>query len=115
MQWYLAKIVFQIICGRGAHTPQFDEQLRIIQGCNEEEAFHKATSIGNMEQDVFYNREQQLVQWKFINISELYAIAFMDGAEVASKIDEVDNAAAHINFIHFKAGQIQSKSLQKAG
>jgi hypothetical protein len=29
MQWYLAKLVFQIICGDGNHRPQFDEQLRL--------------------------------------------------------------------------------------
>jgi len=27
MNWYLAKLVFRIICGDGDHTPQFDEQL----------------------------------------------------------------------------------------
>ncbi|MEP7129294.1 MAG: DUF4288 domain-containing protein, partial [Chitinophagales bacterium] len=29
MNWYLAKIVFRIICGDGLHQPQFDEQLRL--------------------------------------------------------------------------------------
>ncbi len=27
MKWYLAKLVFRIICGEGNHTPQFDEQF----------------------------------------------------------------------------------------
>ena len=31
MKWYLAKIVYRIICGEGNHTPQFDEQLRLIK------------------------------------------------------------------------------------
>ena len=31
MNWYLAKIVYRIICGQGNHTAQFDEQLRLIQ------------------------------------------------------------------------------------
>ena len=31
MNWYLAKIVYRIICGDGNHTAQFDEQLRLVQ------------------------------------------------------------------------------------
>ncbi|RYY10197.1 MAG: DUF4288 domain-containing protein, partial [Chitinophagaceae bacterium] len=27
MNWYLAKLIFRIVCGQGNHTPQFDEQL----------------------------------------------------------------------------------------
>ena len=30
MKWYLAKLIYRIICGDGTHTPQFDEQLRLI-------------------------------------------------------------------------------------
>ncbi|HEV3251858.1 MAG TPA: DUF4288 domain-containing protein, partial [Puia sp.] len=45
MNWYLAKIVFRIICGEGQHIPQFDEQLRLIEAGNEVEAFEKATNI----------------------------------------------------------------------
>ena len=45
MNWYMAKIVFRIICGEGHHTPQFDEQLRLIGATNEEEAFEKAKAI----------------------------------------------------------------------
>ena len=41
MNWYIAKIVFRIITGDGNHMPQFDEQLRLINANNEEEAFEK--------------------------------------------------------------------------
>jgi hypothetical protein len=58
MNWYLSKIIFRIICGEGQHTPQFDEQLRLIAAANEEEAFDKAMAIGQREQDGFYNHEQ---------------------------------------------------------
>jgi hypothetical protein len=42
MNWYLTKIVFQIICGDGDHTPQFDEQLRLISASSKEAAISKA-------------------------------------------------------------------------
>ena len=46
MNWYLTKLVFRIICGEGHHTPQFDEQLRLVSATDECEAFEKAMAIG---------------------------------------------------------------------
>ena len=83
MNWYLTKIVYRIICGQGNHTAQFDEQLRLIQAASHEEAFEKATSLGEKEEDKFYNEDQKLVQWKFINVAELYKLSgLLDGAGV---------------------------------
>ena len=114
MNWYLAKIVFRIICGQGRHTPQFDEQLRLIEAANEREAFEKANYIGLQEQDEFYNQEQKLVQWKFINIAELYKLSgLMDGAELYSRIQETDNADLYIELTNKKAAHIRSNSTHK--
>lgn len=46
MNWYLAKMVFRILCGDGNHRAQFDEQLRLISAVSREEAFHKALEWG---------------------------------------------------------------------
>lgn len=110
MNWYLAKIIYQIVCGNGDHTPQFDEQLRLVGAASEEEAFSKATSIGKNEQEVFYNQRQQLVKWVFVNVSELYQLNLVDGAELFSKITEQDHADSYINLVHQKAKQIQNRS-----
>lgn len=108
MNWYLSKIVFRIICGEGHHTPQFDEQLRLIQADNEEQAFGKALLIGEKEQEGFYNQDQQLVQWTFINVAELYKISgLLDGAEVYSRIQETDDPDRYIEFTHKRAAHIQ--------
>jgi hypothetical protein len=108
MNWYLSKIIFRIVCGEGKHTPQFDEQLRLIEANNEEEAFEKAYYIGEKEQDRFYNHEHQLVQWKFINVAELYKLSgLMDGAEVYSTIRENDDPDHYIDLIHKKAAHIR--------
>ena len=107
MNWYLAKIVFRIICGEGEHTPQFDEQLSLVAANNKEEAFQKAQEMGQQEEDTFYNRKEQLVQWQFINISELYRLSeLIDGAELYSRIEEKDNAEAYIYTINQKAENI---------
>lgn len=111
MKWFLAKIVFRIICGDGDHTPQFDEQLRLIEALDETDAFSKAYSLGAKEQDTFLNEKQKLVQWQFINVSELYKLSeLIDGAELYSYIQETHNAEAYISTLHKKAAHIQHKN-----
>jgi hypothetical protein len=111
MNWYLAKMVFRIICGEGEHTPQFDEQLRLVAAGSKDEAFRKAREMGLQEEETFYNRKEQLVQWQFINISELHRLSeLIDGAELYSRIEEKDNAEAYIYTINQKAGNIESRA-----
>lgn len=107
MKWYLAKFVFRIVCGEGLHTPQFDEQLRLIAAGSKEEAFQKAQQMGKQEQETFYNRKEQLVQWQFVNISELYQLSeLIDGAELYSRIEEKENADAYVYTVNQKAENI---------
>jgi hypothetical protein len=107
MNWYLAKLVFRIICGDGHHTPQFDEQLRLVKAAGKEEAFYKMQQKGLSEEETFYNAKQQLVQWKFINVSEVYKLGdFIDGAELYSRIEERDDADRYIGFVNSKAAGI---------
>lgn len=111
MYWYLAKIVYQIICGNGQHTAQFDEQLRLIMADNEEMAFNKARVMGNHGQDSFTNMNQELVQWKFINVAELYPFAELtDGTELYSMIKETSDSDSYIDFVEQKARDLQIKS-----
>ncbi len=114
MNWYLSKIVFRIICGEGRHKPQFDEQLRLIEAKDENEAFEKATEIGKQEQDEFYNQQHKLVQWKFVNIAELYKLSgLLDGAELYSRIQEPDNAELYVELTNKKAAHIKKNSTHK--
>ena len=114
MSWFLAKIVYRIICGDGDHTAQFDEQLRLIEADDETTAFAKAQTIGEMEEEMFLNQQQKLVQWKFINVSELYKIsALIDGAELYSRVQEADNAGLYIELVHKKAAHIRSNITHK--
>lgn len=112
MNWYLAKIVYRIICGDGHHTAQFDEQLRLITAYHEEEALEKARAIGLQEEEVFYNEKKQLVQWKFIDVSELHPLNHLiDGAEVYSQIKETGDPEAYSSFIRHKAHLLHKKYL----
>lgn len=114
MQWYLAKLVYRIVCGSGDHSAQFDEQLRLVSAMDEEQAFEKAMAYGTNEQDTFFNNREQLVTWKFINVSELYRLSeLIDGAELYSRINEVDDAEAYITFVNRKAVSIQQKQTHR--
>ena len=108
MNWYLAKMVFRIICGDGDHTAQFDEQLRLVSAAGKEEAFHKAQILGGQEEEMFLNNNQQLVQWQFISVSELYQLSdLIDGAELYSRIEEKENADSYLHIVYKKAEQIR--------
>lgn len=108
MNWYLSKMVFRIICGDGNHTAQFDEQLRLVKAGSKEEAFHKSQLLGGREEEMFFNQNQQLVQWQFISVSELYQLnELIDGAELYSRIEETENADSYLHIIHKKAEQIR--------
>lgn len=118
MNWYLAKLIYQVICGEGDHTPQFDEQLRLVNAEDELHAFTKAQLIGHREQDTFYNCKDKLVQWKFIDVCELYKLdGLIDGAEIYSRITEQDDAKSFTKIVTRKASvllaEASSKCLQK--
>lgn len=107
MNWYLAKIVFRIVCGEGNHTPQYDEQLRLVAASDKEEAFYKAQAIGKSGEDNFYNHREQLVKWQFINVCELYQLREMiDGAEMYSRITEDEDADHYEYVVNKKAENI---------
>ena len=108
MNFYLAKIVYQIICGEGKHTPQFDEQLRLITARSYADAFDRATAIGKHDEHSFFNQHQKLVQWKFINVCELFALSdYADGAEIYSAIKERNDAQYYISDVNKKAFRLK--------
>ena len=114
MHWYLAKLVYRIICGPGEHKAQFDEQLRLIYAEDELHAFNKAQLTGEREQDSFCNDAYHLVQWKFINVTELHKLdTFTDGAEVYSRIYEDDNGDNYQHTVHVKARYLSEQCTEK--
>ncbi len=110
MSFFLAKIIYQVICGDGNHTPQFDEQFRLILSDDYTTAIDKAKAIGIQEQHSFYNHKQRLVQWNFIDVCELYTIDdYADGTEIISTIKERYDASFYIEEVHQKALKLQQR------
>ena len=109
MNWYLAKIVFRIVCGDGNHTAQFDEQLRLISADKKEEALLKAQLLGSRGEEMFFNNNRQMVHWQFVNVSELYKLSeLIDGAELYSRIEEKENGDSYVQLVNEKAALIGS-------
>ena len=80
--------------------PQFDEQLRLIYAEDELQAFTKAEITGLREEEMFINKKQKLVHWKFIAVSGLYSLnELSDGAEVFSRIIEHHDSQQYINHV----------------
>jgi Domain of unknown function (DUF4288) len=103
MNWYIAKMVYRIICGNGLHTPQFNEQLRLISAEDPLHAFYKARLIGERETTAITNNNVS-VKWKFIDVTEIFPVDKMtDGAELWSCINEDEDAAAYIRNTQLKA------------
>lgn len=112
MRWFVAKIVYQIICGNGDHMPQFDEQLRLISAHSKQEAAQKAREIGQQEQYAFRNQRQELVEWKFINVPELNTLdELSDGMELYSRIEEPADANAYVAWMQMKSAQLQDQQV----
>jgi hypothetical protein len=108
MNWYITRLVFRVHSGNGNHTPQFDEQVRLIKARSANEAFLKARMIGGREEDIDNNETSHGVRWQFIDVCELKEIhEFSDGLEICSRIHETDNAQSYIDYIHHRAESIE--------
>jgi len=111
MNWFVARIVFRIISGEGDHTPQFDEQWKLIHAPDEEVAYEKASSLGKAGEDSFPNALGEKVEWKFIGLAGLERINMDDGAELHSGIVEADSVRDYTYYIQQKHYDIESRLL----
>ena len=112
MKRYLIKLMFNINIDNGNHASQFDEQVRIIESNNMEGAFYKARGMGKKEEETFVNKDNEMVHWKFIDVTEIYELDHLkDGEQVYSNTHEKDDTKSFINYVRQKAMHIQAKNL----
>lgn len=112
MKKYLAKLMFNINIDNGSDASQFDEQIRIIESRNLEDAFYKARVIGKKEEETFRDSHDKVVSWHFIDVSEVYPLEEVkDGEQVYSNTHKIKDAGSFIKFIRQKSMEIQAKNL----
>ena len=114
MNWYLAKLVYRVVCIDGNHTPQFDEQLRLIRAEDQLHAFHKARLLGEGESLSDTAECSMPVKWKFIDVTALHSLnGLSEGTMVSSKISVEENAEVFIRSIQKKAAQLLEKGIHQ--
>ena len=95
MNWYLVKLVFQIV--NGNNRAQFDEQLRLVKADEITWASEKASVLGWLEQTTFKGKHG-MVEWRFIGVAEIHQVgAWTDGMQLWSTTSEADNENEYIN------------------
>jgi hypothetical protein len=112
MKKYLAKLIFNVSIENSHEQAEFDEQIRIVESRNLEEAFYKARNIGRKEEETFSNQQQYKINWQFIDVAELYAIeSVKDGEQLYSNTHKTNDAENFIQYIKQKSMEIQVKNL----
>jgi len=113
MNWYLAKLVYRINYSNTECPGEFDEQLRLIVAEDDLHAFQKARLLGDKEGYMQVNANCLLVQWKFIDVSELHKMdTLTDGAEMYSQISIQENADTYIRNIRERALQLYDHAVE---
>lgn len=104
MNWYLAKLIFQVSSGEGNHTPQFDGQWRLIRADEVAWAYEKASVLGRLDECSFLNDHDETVTWKFIEVADIHLIGTLeDGAQIFSATEEPGDARAYIAQLKMKS------------
>lgn len=104
LNWYLVKLVYQVVSGEGAHTPQFDEQLRLIRADELDWAWEKAKVLGQIGAFNFINDHKLEVKWKFVDVVDVYEIGEIeDGVQIYSYTEEPEDVIAYLNLTKTKA------------
>jgi hypothetical protein len=107
VKWYLAKMVFRIIVGDGSHTPQFEEQFRLLPAEDALDAFHLARKTGDAEQVIRRLTITAGVEWEFIDVTELYLLdSRITGTGIFSRQYEVQDVLTHKKEVRRKAGYL---------
>ncbi|TXI68025.1 MAG: DUF4288 domain-containing protein [Cyclobacteriaceae bacterium] len=92
MNWYLVKLVFQIV--NGTTVAQFDEQMRLIQADELDWAIEKARVLGWLEQ----SGNADSLSWHFIDVADIRRVeALEDGIQLCSHTVEVEDASDYIH------------------
>ena len=104
MEWYLVKLVYKINYATLLKENTFDEQIRLIYAEDDLHAFQKARLIGHKEANSFQKESSALIEWKFVDVSELHPInIWVDGAEMFSIKLSCKNADEYIRETQKKA------------
>lgn len=106
MNWYLVRMIFQIVWGDENRPARFDEQWRLIRADEICWAREKATIIGNLESQFEQPSGTARIEWKFIAVADIFEVPYgADGAQVFSTTEEPKDAHHYLSMITARSKQ----------
>ncbi len=112
MDWYIAKLVFRIVCEKEPEKGQFDEQLWLVSATSAGEALFKARRKGMTESDSFKGEYTGTMRWQFIDVAEVTELgALEDGTPIYSRVEETDDLKGYLISVQRKAQNIGEHQL----
>lgn len=75
MKWFAVNCIYQVICGEGKHTPQVNEQTRLIRVEDIKQALSKANLNAVHFNSSFNNCQGDKVIWKFLGVGGVSEVA----------------------------------------
>ena len=110
MNWFLAKLSFEIKQEAAGLPSEFDEQLRLLQAANAREALLKTCALGKTQAQEFLNAYGEKVEWRFLGVADLITLGELsDGQEVYSLSPEAEESEAYLDYIELKYRQLQKQ------
>lgn len=107
MNWYLIKMVYQIVTGDGQHTPQVDVQFRLITADDPDWALEKAQIIGRIGESSYVNENSEPVRWKFVAVEDVRRILRIDdGEEIYGEIIEPGDLREYVSMVNARANRL---------
>lgn len=102
MNWYITKLVFEIVNNSPNH--QFDIQWRLVKANEMVEAIEKANEIAlEEENEIFKNTDNHKVFWKFLAIESIQQLPDLEnGTELFSQIIEHKNPTSFLDNLFIK-------------
>lgn len=102
MNWFLAKLIFEIVQEDAHGSSQFDEQIRLLQAADLPEAMEKAEEIAHQEEQEFFNTERKKICWRFTGIPELQELGDLeDGLKIYSLSPAAEDAEDYLAYMDF--------------
>jgi hypothetical protein len=115
MKTFIVKLIFQIEMNEKVKQAQFDEQTILIAAKDMATAFQKAKAKGVTLQQNFKNANSVDVNWKFIDVTDLFEInSYKDGEQLYTKTHEAIDSNGFIKFVKHRSQVIQTKLLNFA-
>lgn len=110
---YLVKLVFNIVASNPIKRNQFEEQLRLVEAENMEEAFLKARALGIGQEETIERKGMPAIRWEFVDVADLIAVPELsNGAEIYSQIHETEESREYIHNVHQRGMAIRLNAVR---